>query len=613
MITLHTNFQLGTYEADRTNLLERIENLELLRDDLSQLRPHVDRKNSIAIGFGLDLLGNKIGTLDPNTGTYESGSINDLLTRAGVAPLSAQDVSLISQAKSLKTKSRTTLDSIAKRFQLNLGNTVTAENILKLDLELREARLTAFLAQNQVTIGLSRERVALMSMYFNSTPQFKSGVEVGNNLIGNKLLEALRTGNRAEAWFEIRYDTNAESKRTDAASQAVTKGIANRRVEESDIFGLYNGLGPGIPEAEAKDVLRMYTVHRNEIQVYENQFHQYFLLSGPSTIQSQLTAAKAPLLALYADGQTIDGDVLVGSDDPRSTDLLLGTAKADLIFGEKGNDILVGNDGNDVLQGGEGEDELFGGLGNDILKGGLGKDAYFYATGDGNDTIEDSDGLGAIVYDEHVLGSGIKKAGETNYKSLDDTFTYQWSGAPNSDLTITGLGGTLTVKGFTNGQLGITLTDEAAYGDATRTQFLKIDHYEQVGTDPQGNPILEPVYAPLFDNNSNNSSEAVPAIGGDNNLIHALGGNDTIVSAGGDDQLYGEAGADTLFAGGGNDRLYGGDDVDTLYGQDGADNLAGDAGDDALRGGAGHDVLTGAAGHDFLAGETVNEQLLCAA
>src|SRR5207253_7061225 len=97
------------------------------------------------------------------------------------------------------------------------------------------------------------------------------------------------------------------------------------------------------------------------------------------------------------------------------------------------------------------------------------------------------------------------------------------------------------------GQFGLRLVSEPSYGVATRTEFLKVDHYVQVGNDPDGNPIFVPVFAPFFDDASNNTQAGTPQLGGltppmgdDNNLIHALGGNDAIASGAGNDQLFGE-------------------------------------------------------------------------
>src|SRR5438128_935104 len=621
MLSLHTNYQFGSYQLDRLALLQGLENATL-RDNptlVSELTTKCDRKDSLGIGYGCDLL------------THSNADIARLLAAAGLSyqdvgwgspDVKTTDLNLLDIYRGARSSgllgnaNKQFWDNRADKLSLQLPSELAARALLNAEADEKETLLTQSLATRGLILGESNERLALLSMVFNG------GLGIfGSSLSQSKLLNALETGNRAEAWFEIRYNTNAESKRTDAASQAVTEGIADRRIHESNLFGLYNEQGPSIPEDEAKDVLRMYTIHRNDIQTYENQFHSLFLVAGANTIQSQLTAAKGPLLALYADGQTIDGDVLVGAD------LLIGTAKADLIFGEKGDDILVGNDANDILRGGEGNDELFGGLGNDVLKGGAGKDTYFYSSGDGSDVIVDTplildgggqpegDGKGAIVYDEHVLAGGIKKTGESNYKSLDEQFTYQWDGTPGHDLTINS---TLTVKGFTNGDLGITLANAPNIvtnfdnGGQTRTEFQKVDHFVQVGTDLNGNPIFEPVFANFFDDASNDTrttsdpGRLTPPIGDNNNLIHAGGGSDFIASGAGDDQLFGDAGSDTIFAGAGDDRLSGGTDGDFLDGGPGSDTLSGDEGDDTVYGGAGNDSLVGGPGNDFMNGDDPN-------
>src|SRR2546427_755361 len=421
MLSLHTNYQFGSYQLDRLALLQGLENATL-RDNptlVSQLKPKWDRKDSLDIGYGFDLL------------THSNADIARLLAAAGLSyqdvgwgspDVKTTDLNLLDIYRGARSSgllgkaNKQFWDNRADKLSLQLPSELAARALLNAEADEKETLLTQSLATRGLILGESNERLALLSMVFNG------GLGIfGSSLSQSKLLNALETGNRAEAWFEIRYNTNAESKRTDAASQAVTEGIADRRINESNLVGLYNEQGPGIPEDEAKDVLRMYTIHRNDIQTYENQFHSLFLVAGANTIQSQLTAAKGPLLALYADGQTIDGDVLVGAD------LLLGTAKADLIFGEKGDDILVGNDGNDILRVG--------------------------------------------------------------------------------DATV----GALTITDCQDDQLGITLANapdiatNCDNGGQTRAVFQKVDHYVQVGTDPDGNAILEPVFAPFFDEQSNDT------------------------------------------------------------------------------------------------------------
>ena len=251
--------------------------------------------------------------------------------------------------------------------------------------------------------------------------------------------------------------------------------------------------------------------------------------------------------------------------------------------GEDPGESLQGTDQNDLVLGASSHGILIGGAGDDVLRGEAGKDLYVYNSGDGNDVIVDTsrdpngdgvadgDGQGAIVYDEHVLGGGIHHTTDAanTFASLDGRFTFVKSG---NDLVVTSTsdttGGSITIKDWQDGQLGITLANAPDIatnfdnGGQTRTVFQKVDHYVQVGTDPDGNAILEPVFAPFFDDNGNNTQSGTPQLGGlrpplgdDNNLIHAQGGNDAIASGAGNDQLFGDAGADTIFAAAGNDAI----------------------------------------------------------
>ncbi len=229
---------------------------------------------------------------------------------------------------------------------------------------------------------------------------------------------------------------------------------------------------------------------------------------------------------------TTDRHFVFDSDDGHT---VAGDSAADELFGGGGHDVLLGQGGTDYLEGGAGHDILVGGAGDDELRGGTGFDTYLYTSGDGLDRIEDAHGQNAILFDQQLLQGGIREAGGGAYTSLDGRLTYAFSG---TDLVVNGV---LTLnEHFQNGQFGIRLFELPAYAAATRSDFLKVDHYEQVGTNPDGNPIYEPVYAPFFDDagNDSQSSALTPPIGDDHNLIHALGGNDTIVSGAGDDQLY---------------------------------------------------------------------------
>ena len=101
----------------------------------------------------------------------------------------------------------------------------------------------------------SKEIIVLASLGWNNA-----------GLIGPSLREAIRQGNRAEAWFEIRYRSNDP----DQAAK-IRSGIAKRRFMESQVFGLYDD-PQEVSAAEAKNIFRMLQNHRQTIMEYETEF-----------------------------------------------------------------------------------------------------------------------------------------------------------------------------------------------------------------------------------------------------------------------------------------------------------------------------------------------------
>jgi trimeric autotransporter adhesin len=129
---------------------------------------------------------------------------------------------------------------------------------------------------------------------------------------------------------------------------------------------------------------------------------------------------------LADSGADIDGgageDHLYGGG---GADIINGGAGKDYIEGNDGADDLRGDDGNDTLLGQAGADILKGGKGDDKLLGGAGADTYEFATGDGNDTIIDSDGQGDIKIDGITLTGGKRLDATSNiWQSADKQFTY---------------------------------------------------------------------------------------------------------------------------------------------------------------------------------------------
>ena len=94
---------------------------------------------------------------------------------------------------------------------------------------------------------------------------------------------------------------------------------------------------------------------------------------------------------------------MIATDTLNRGAFMLGGAGIDTLTGGTAADLLVGNAGTDTLQGGGGNDTLLGGAGNDTYK---------YTTGDGLDTILDTDGNGSIVIDNAPALTGGAQYGD---------------------------------------------------------------------------------------------------------------------------------------------------------------------------------------------------------
>ncbi len=106
---------------------------------------------------------------------------------------------------------------------------------------------------------------------------------------------------------------------------------------------------------------------------------------------------------------------LIVADDKNRNAFMLGGSGTDALIGGTGADLLVGNGCVDTLSGGKG---------NDTLLGGEGADSYVYATGDGLDTILDSDGKGSIFMDDVTLTGGAQYGDDKVHRSADNKHLY---------------------------------------------------------------------------------------------------------------------------------------------------------------------------------------------
>ncbi|WP_136620092.1 MULTISPECIES: calcium-binding protein [Mesorhizobium] len=89
------------------------------------------------------------------------------------------------------------------------------------------------------------------------------------------------------------------------------------------------------------------------------------------------------------------------------------------IHGDAGNNTIIGTAAGETITGLGGDDTLEGGTGNDKLNGGAGNDAFVYASGDGNDVIEDAKSLTEV----DTLKLMDRNAGDIELARQDKTLT----------------------------------------------------------------------------------------------------------------------------------------------------------------------------------------------
>lgn len=104
----------------------------------------------------------------------------------------------------------------------------------------------------------SREGVAIFSLYFNNAGKLLP--PTGHLVPDLKATSDAGFANRADAWFQIRYNSNSGSLTVSDPSGGQS-GTAKRRDEESTIFGLYDAgdvAGDGTVMAPLKEALAIY-------------------------------------------------------------------------------------------------------------------------------------------------------------------------------------------------------------------------------------------------------------------------------------------------------------------------------------------------------------------
>lgn len=461
----------------------------------------------------------------------------------------------------------------------------------------------------------SKELIALASMTWNG----------GVGLLGGKLRAAVRAGNRAEAWFEIRYGTNG--------GDSKGPGIAKRRYVESQLFGLYDNPS-SVSIDEAKKTFAMLLKHRSEILSYEGQYgippdganatrdtislanndpdisavvrvQSLFDVLIParnafvSWVNTQLPAGRQidinsinPAGIYFSGGgdpgesRFVDASDSDGKGAGLERNLLMGGDKSDTLLAGKGDDVLIGMGGVDILEGGEGTDQLYGGQGNDVLSGGIGDDIlyggdgddlYIWNTGDGSDTIIDDNG-------GHILINGGTYTFAGGYM-IKDSSSNTWRDSSgqikithNSPWRIELPDGSVIQLGedFDPSEWGIVLGESLENGRTYTGDQRALLRGVEVDFDIlPGDSRYNTYKWSATSWNADGSLNSGVAEANFNDVIYASSGNDKISGLGGNDALDGGEGDDVIDGGVGEDLISGGKGRDTIRGGDGNDYIEG--------------------------------------
>jgi Ca2+-binding RTX toxin-like protein len=101
------------------------------------------------------------------------------------------------------------------------------------------------------------------------------------------------------------------------------------------------------------------------------------------------------------------------------------------------------------LYGGSGNDTLFGGTGNDFLYGGTGTNTFEFATGWGQDTIEDwTAGTNSIIDLTALAGSGVHAVTDLTQTITGGNDVITSSHTGTNSITLLGVGAALTAASF---------------------------------------------------------------------------------------------------------------------------------------------------------------------
>lgn len=323
---------------------------------------------------------------------------------------------------------------------------------------------------------------------------------------------------------------------------------------------------------------------------------------GETTLYMDKTAEMGNNFPAYSTAEILQGGLLATA--------AFAVDMKQIQFGSVLTDTLTGGNKDDHLYSMGGNDILTGGKGNDYLEGGAGNDTYQYASGDGLDTILDTDGNGSVVIDGLPALTGGAQYGDnkvirgTDANGVSHLYTFV-----TGDITTGGdliVDGAMLIKNYKpdlGNHMGLNLTGPAALPTGLTTlsgndtdNFIGMAVYDR---DPNNSSID---YAIAPDGSTWSSH---PVYGSNANILEGGLGSDIIVGGATlGTRLYADSQIDAATAiANGNIQAGSGLKGDWLTGGNGDDTLVGSTGNDVLMGGGGADLMIGGAGDDLIYGD----------
>lgn len=441
---------------------------------------------------------------------------------------------------------------------------------------------------------LSFDRLAIVDMAYN-------GILSGSN----RFRAAFDAGDRAEAWYELTFNSNYGNARISSGS-----GIMRRRYLEGELFGLYDkedgtpGFRPS--EVEALRIFRMFTKHENQIkgeialfpnalgnaQIEWNNMLAAFQAAygeafAPTSIQSlaqEFAPAFAKLVESFIDASPLSA--LTGL--PSQFSALFNYAPSQIFVAADAQgtnafhaaeiaahtvDRTGKTTANDLIFGALTSSGSLGALAADTLRGSGGVD--WFVSGGGSDSIDGGAGLDVIDYSNSPAGVAVNLA-----DGVAETGGYAQGDRLTGVEVVIGTAFADTLTGDSAGNLFI--------GGAGADSILSADGADYIDAGAGADTA--------YGGSKNDTIDG----GGDADFINGGGGHDLLIGNNGNDVVRGAAGFDRILGGKGYDYLRGGDDGDLIEGGALSDTLLGEAGNDTLNGGDGADLIFAGSGVDFI-------------